>query len=305
MAQRDGRILRQGNTYEEVEIYRYITENTFDSYSWQLLEQKQRFISQIMTSKAPVRSMDDIDEAVLSYAEVKALATGNPLIKERMELDVEVGKLRILKAEHKNRLYRLQEQISTTLPEKMRAIELRISGYETDIQTAAPHQARDFEMTLNGTLYDEKKSAGEMLLAYAKQAFQLGGQVIGTYKGFDMTINTESLIRTEPYIELRGAITHKVYLGDDAVGNMTRLDNAINAFGVTLDNLRHDLESTKVQLENAKKEVDKSFAQEFELKQKTARLDELTHELAMDTKDDAMEIGCDDAPEEAIADMER
>lgn len=305
MAQRDGRILRQGNTYEEVEIYRYITENTFDSYSWQLLEQKQRFISQIMTSKAPVRSMDDIDEAVLSYAEVKALATGNPLIKERMELDVEVGKLRILKAEHKNRLYRLQEQISTTLPEKIRAIELRISGYEADIQTAAPHQTRDFEMTLNGTLYAEKKNAGEILLAYAKQAFQLGGQVIGTYKGFDMTINTESLLRTEPYIELRGAITHKVYLGDDAVGNITRLDNAINAFGVTLDNLRHDLESTKVQLENAKKEVDKPFAQEFELKQKTARLDELTHELAMDTKDVAMEIGGDDAPEETIAEMER
>ncbi len=305
MAQRDGRILRQGNTYEEVEIYRYITENTFDSYSWQLLEQKQRFISQIMTSKAPVRSMDDIDEAVLSYAEVKALATGNPLIKERMELDVEVGKLRILKAEHKNRLYRLQEQISTTLPEKIRAIELRISGYEADIQTAMPHQTRDFEMTLNGTLYDEKKSAGEMLLAFAKQAFQLGGQVIGTYKGFDMTINTESLLRTEPYIELRGAITHQVYLGDDALGNMTRLDNAINAFGVTLDNLRHDLESTKIQLENAKKEVEKPFAQEFELKQKTARLDELTHELAMDTKDVAMEIGGDDAPEEAIADMER
>ena len=305
MAQRDGRILRQGNTYEEVEIYRYITENTFDSYSWQLLEQKQRFISQIMTSKAPVRSMDDIDEAVLSYAEVKALATGNPLIKERMELDVEVGKLRILKAEHKNRLYRLQEQISTTLPEKIRAIVLRISGYETDIQTAAPHDTRDFEMTLNGTVYDEKKNAGEMLLAFAKQAFQLGGQVIGTYKGFDMTINTESLIRTEPYIELRGAITHKVYLGDDALGNITRLDNAINALGMNLENLRHDLESTKVQLENAKKEVDKPFAQEFELKQKTARLDELTHELAMDTKDDAMEIGGDEPPEEAIADMER
>lgn len=300
MEQRDGRILRQGNSYEEVEIYRYITENTFDSYSWQLLEQKQRFISQIMTSKAPVRSMDDIDEAVLSYAEVKALATGNPLIKERMELDVEVGKLRILKAEHKNRLYRLQEQISTTLPEKIRAIELKINGCETDIQTTAPYQTHDFEMALNGTVYDEKKNAGEMLLAYAKQAFQLGGQVIGTYKGFDMTINTESLIRTEPYIELRGAITHQVHLGDDALGNITRLDHVINAFGANLDNLRHDLESTKVQLENAKKEVDKPFAQEFELKQKTARLEELTHELAMDTKDEAMEIGGDEPPEETV-----
>ena len=305
MEQRDGRILRQGNTYKEVEIYRYITEGTFDSYSWQLLEQKQRFIGQIMTSKSPVRSMDDIDEAVLSYAEVKALAAGNPLIKERMELVTEVDKLKMFKAEHKNRSYRLQEQISTKLPEKIRALELRIKGYEADILTAAPYQNSDFEMTLNGTVYDEKKDAGEMLLAFAKQVHQLNGQVIGRYKGFDMTINTESLLRSEPYVELRGAITHSVLLGDDAFGNISRIDNAINAFGTKLDSLRHDLESAHVQLENAKKEVDKPFAQEFELKQKMTRLEELTHELAMDSKDTAMEIGGDDAPEEAIADMER
>jgi hypothetical protein len=269
------------------------------------LEQKQRFIGQIMTSKSPVRSMDDIDEAVLSYAEVKALAAGNPLIKERMELVTEVDKLKMFKAEHKNRSYRLQEQISTKLPEKIRALELRIKGYEVDTRTTDPYQSSDFEMTLNGTVYDEKKEAGEMLLAFAKQVHQLNGQVIGIYKGFEMTINTESLLRSEPYVQLRGAITHSVILGDDAFGNISRLDNAINAFGTNLDNLRHDLESAHIQLENAKKEVDKPFAQEFELKQKMARLEELTHELAMDCKDTAMEIGGDDAPEEAIADMER
>lgn len=305
MEQRDGRILRQGNTYAEVEIYRYITEGTFDSYSWQLLEQKQRFISQVMTSKSPVRSMDDIDEAVLSYAEVKALAAGNPLIKERMELATEVSKLRILKAEHKNRGYRLQEQISTRLPEQIRALELRIKGYTADLQTATSFNGTDFEMTLNGTAYDEKKAAGELLLVFAKQVHQLKGQVIGKYKGFDMAIGTESLLRSEPYVELRGAVTHSVYLGNDAIGNISRLDNAINAFAPNLDSLRHDLESANVQLESAKKEVGKPFAQEFELRQKTARLQELTHELAMDAKDTAMEIGGDDAPEETIADMER
>jgi len=305
MEQRDGRILRQGNTYEEVEIFRYITEGTFDSYSWQLLEQKQRFISQIMTSKSPVRSMDDIDEVVLSYAEVKALAAGNPLIKERMELATEVSKLRILRAEHKNRGYRLQEQISTKLPEQIRALELRIKGYEADLQTAAPYQTRDFEMSLNGTVYGEKKAAGEMLLAFAKQAHQLNGQVVGKYKGFDMTINTESLLRSEPYVELRGAVTHSVILGNDVLGNIARLDNAVNAFGPNLDSLRHDLESTHVQLENAKKEVDKPFTQEFELRQKTARLEELNHELAMDKRDEAIEIGGGEPPEESVAEMER
>ena len=294
MEQRNGRILRQGNMYDEVEIYRYITENTFDSYSWQLLEQKQRFISQIMTSKAPVRSADDIDDSVLSYAEVKALATGNPLIKERMELDVEVGKLKMLKAEHKNRTYRLQEQISTRLPEKIKAIELRIKGYEADIQTAASFIDKDFSMSLNGIAYDDKKKAGEMILALSKQVHQISGKTVGEYKGFPMTINADSLFKAESYIELKGAISHKVYLGDDSFGNITRLDNAIKGFEEQLKHYTDNMDNTKKQLESAKKEVEKPFPQEFELKQKTARLNELNHELSMDKKEDVQDIGEDD-----------
>ena len=307
MEQRNGRILRQGNMYEEVEIYRYITENTFDSYSWQLLEQKQRFISQIMTSKAPVRSADDIDESVLSYAEVKALATGNPLIKERMELDVEVGRLKMLKAEHKNQTYRLQDQISTRLPEKINATELRIKGFEADIQTAASFFSDDFEMTLNGEAYDDKKKAGEMILAFAKQVHQLGGKTIGKYNGFDMAINADSLFRIEPYIEIKGELTHRVYLGDDAHGNITRLDNAIKGFSEQLERHRHDLDASKVQLEKAKEEVDKPFAQEFELRQKTARLNELNHELSLNKNDETMEIDEGEQPEAGniVKEMER
>ena len=290
MEQRNGRILRQGNMYDEVEIYRYITENTFDSYSYQLLEQKQRFISQIMSSKTPVRSADDIDEAVLSYAEVKALATGNPLIKERMELDVEVGKLKMLKAEHKNRTYRLQEQISSRLPEKQKAIELKILGYEADIETAASFFSNDFRMTLNGTTYDDKKKAGEMILALAKQVHQMNGKSFGNYKGFEMTMNADSLFKADVYLELHGQITHRVFLGDDVHGNITRLDNMVNGFGEKLEHYQHELESVKVQLEKAKKEVDKPFDRALELRQKKAKLNELNHVLAMDEKDEAVEI---------------
>jgi len=273
----------------------------------QLLEQKQRFISQIMTSKAPVRSADDIDESVLSYAEVKALATGNPLIKERMELDVEVGRLKMLKAEHKNQTYRLQDQISTRLPEKINATELRIKGFEADIQTAASFFSDDFEMTLNGEAYDDKKKAGEMILAFAKQVHQLGGKTIGKYNGFDMAINADSLFRIEPYIELKGELTHRVYLGDDAHGNITRLDNAIKGFGEQLERHRHDLDASKVQLEKAKEEVDKPFAQEFELRQKTARLNELNHELSLNKNDETMEIDEGEQPEadNIVKEMER
>lgn len=307
MEQRNGRILRQGNMYVEVEIYRYITENTFDSYSWQLLEQKQRFISQIMTSKVPVRSADDIDESVLSYAEVKALATGNPLIKERMELDVEVGKLKMLKAEHKNRTYRLQEQISTKLPEQIKAIELRIKGYEADIQTATSFLDIDFDMTLNVAAYDDKKKAGEMILALSKQVHKISGKTIGKYKGLEMTMNADNLFKSEPYIELKGTLTHRVYLGDDTHGNITRLDNVIKGFEEQLNHNINDLESARKQLETAKKEVGKPFVHEFDLKQKTARLNELNHELSMDKQDVAVEIGDNDEPENSreVVGMER
>lgn len=307
MEQRDGRILRQGNMNDEVSIYRYVTENTFDSYSWQLLEQKQRFISQIMTSKTPVRSADDIDEAVLSYAEVKALAAGNPKIKERMELDVEVNKLIVLKAEHKNRTYRLQEQVSTRLPEQIKAMELRIQGYEADVKASVSFIDADFAMTINGAVYDEKKDAGEMILALAKQVHKINGQVIGSYGGFKMTINADSLFRVEPYIQLRGTITHTVHLGDDVHGNITRLDNAIKGLPDQLERCQQELEGVKTQLEKAKSEVDKPFAQAFELKEKTSRLEKLNHELSMNKKDQTMEIEDSEQPEpeKTIAGMER
>lgn len=259
-----------------------------------------------MTSKAPVRSADDIDEAVLSYAEVKALATGNPLIKERMELDVDISRLKLFKTGHKNQIYRMQDQISTRLPEKIKNIELRIVGYEADCLTAAFFEGKDFSMTLSGTVYTEKKDAGEMLLALSKQSHQISGKVIGEYKGFKFSIHEDSLFKTAPYIELKGEITHRIDLGSDAFGNLTRIDNIIKDFPEQIEHKKHDLDSAISQLENAKREVDKPFEQEFELKQKTTRLNELNHELSMDEKDDVVEISDDEQPEnEKAVGMER
>ncbi len=301
LAQRKGRILRQGNQNEEVEIYRYVTEQTFDAYSYQLIEQKQRFIGQIMTSKAPVRSTADLDEAVLSYAEVKALATGNPLIKERMELDVDVSRLKLLKGEYRNQKYRYETQISTTLPRKIGTIKQRIEGLKTDIEAAKKYEGEDFSMILGGKPYIEKKDAGELLLSGIKTVKDQAAHKVGQYKGFDILLRRTDLFN-QPYIELQGSITHRIEMGSDSFGNIQRIDNLIKSLPEKLQYRVEELSSTKKQIEVAKQEIQKPFDQEFELKQKLVRLDELNHELSMDEKDDIPDIGDEDSsvPEKVV-----
>jgi hypothetical protein len=298
LEQRNGRILRQGNMNEEVEIYRYVTEQTFDAYSYQLIEQKQRFIGQIMTSKAPVRSAADLDEAALSYAEVKALATGNPLIKERMELDVEVSRLKLLKSEYRNQKYRYETQISTTLPRKISAIKQRIQGLEADIQTSRRYEDAEFSMDIGGKTYTEKKDAGELLLSSIKTIEDQESHTVGQYKGFDILLQRDDLFK-QPYIELQGRIRHRIEMGSDVHGNIQRIDNLIKSLPDLLEYKVDELSSTEKQIEVAKQEVKKPFSQEFELKQKLIRLDELNHELAMDVKEETQDIGDeDDTPAE-------
>lgn len=290
LAQRNGRILRQGNMNEEVEIYRYVTEQTFDAYSYQLIEQKQRFIGQIMTSKAPVRSAADLDEAALSYAEVKALATGNPKIKERMELDVEVSRLKLLKSEYRNQKYRYETQISTTLPRRISAIKQRIEGLKTDVQTGKQYEDADFSMTLGGKSYTEKKDAGELLLSSMKTIKDQKPHEVGHYKGFDILLQRDDLFK-QPYMELQGSIRHRIEMGSDAFGNIQRMDNLIKNLPDMLRHRNEELSSTEKQLEVAKQEIQKPFGQEDELKDKLIRLDELNHELAMDEKEETPDIG--------------
>ena len=205
-----------------------MTEQTFDAYSYQLIEQKQRFIGQIMTSKAPVRSAADLDEAALSYAEVKALATGNPLIKERMELDVEVSRLKLLKSEYRNQKYRYETQISTTLPRKISAIIQRIQGLKADIQTVKQYENAEFSMTIGGKTYTEKKDAGELLLSSMKTIKDQEPHTVGQYKGFDILLQRDDLFK-QPYIELQGSIRHRIEMGSDVHGNIQRIDNLIKS----------------------------------------------------------------------------
>lgn len=290
LAQRNGRILRQGNMNKEVEIYRYVTEQTFDAYSYQLIEQKQRFIGQIMTSKAPVRSAADLDEAALSYAEVKALATGNPKIKERMELDVEVSRLKLLKSEYRNQKYRYETQISTTLPRRISAIKQRIEGLRTDVRTGKQYEDADFSMTLGGKSYTEKKDAGELLLSGIRTIKDQEPHEVGHYKGFDILLQRDDLFK-QPYMEIQGSIRHRIEMGSDAFGNIQRIDNLIKNLPDMLRHKNEELSSTEKQLEVAKQEIQKPFGQEDELKEKLIRLDELNHELAMDKKEETPDIG--------------
>lgn len=302
LEQRNGRILRQGNINEEVEIYRYVTEQTFDAYSYQLIEQKQRFIGQIMTSKAPVRSAAYLDEAVLSYAEVKALATGNPLIKERMELDVEVSRLKLLKSEYRNQKYRYEAQISTIVPKKIAIIKQYINGLKTDIQTAKKYESKEFLMTIGNKTYTDKKDVGELLLSSIKLIKNQESHKVGEYKGFDILLQRDDLFK-QPYMELQGSIRHRIQMGSDAFGNVQRIDNLIKSLPDMLQHRNQELSSIKKQLDVAKQEIHKPFDQEIEFKQKLIRLDELNHELAMDKKEETPDIGDGDtAPPEKLMD---
>ena len=296
MTQRNGRIIRQGNRNKEVKVFNYVTEGTFDAYLWQTLENKQRFISQIMTSKSPVRSCDDVDEQALSYAEVKALCAGNPLIKEKMDLDVQVAKLKVLKADHQSQKYRLEDKLLTQFPADIQQQRAHISALKTDAETAAAHP-QDKEnfcgMTIKGMMFDDKKAAGERLLLARQEMPNADMMLLGTYRGFELNIRFDSF-KNEHQAVLRAELSYPVSLGDDARGNITRLDNAIDNFADRIADAENALQNLEQQKQAAEVEVAKPFAQEEELAEKSARLAELNALLNIDRDRSSSQ----DAPEE-------
>ena len=304
--QQEGRILRQGNMNDKVKIFRYVTEGTFDSYSWQLIENKQKFIGQIMTSKSPVRSCEDIDEAALSYAEVKALATGNPYIKEKMDLDIQVSKLKLLKANHTSQRYRLEDNIAKHYPMQITALKERLEGYRADIKTYAAHKPVDkdaFSMKIGNRTYTDKKEAGAALIDMCRSAKQPNMAVtIGEYQGFKMSVSFDSFF-SKFTISLKGSLSHEVEIGADPLGNLQRLSNALEGMTGKMADVEQKLSNVEHQLETAKVEVTKPFAQEQELAEKLERLAELNALLNMDEKgDNALDMG-DDEPEDEIGEQ--
>ena len=297
LQQRLGRIVRQGNENEEVEIYRYVTEGTFDAYLYQLVENKQKFIAQIMTSKAPVRVADDVDETALSYSEIKALATGNPLIIEKCNLDMEVARLNMLKASHLNQVYALEELVYRKYPEEITRLTERIAGYEQDVALAAAHpkaQEGFCGMEVDGRHYTEKEDAGKAIIDVCTRMTGPDAVLLGQYRGFSMVLAYDG--RSNEYrITLKGTLSHTVTLGADVFGNITRLDNALENLAGSLQAEQNSLEETKTQLENARTELAAPFAREEELAEKTARLKELNILLNMDEKDKTL---LDDTPDE-------
>lgn len=297
LQQRLGRIVRQGNENEEVEIYRYVTEGTFDAYLYQLVENKQKFIAQIMASKAPVRVADDVDETALSYSEIKALATGNPLIIEKCNLDMEVARLNMLKASHLNQVYALEELVYRKYPEEITRLTERIEGYEQDVALAAAHpkaQEGFCGMEVDGKHYTEKEDAGKAIIDVCTRMTGSDAVLLGQYRGFSMVLAYDG--RSNEYrITLKGTLSHTVTLGVDVFGNITRLDNALENLAGSLQAEQNSLEETKAQLENARTELATPFAREEELAEKTARLKELNILLNMDEKDKTL---MDDTPDE-------
>ncbi len=285
LEQRSGRIIRQGNSNPEVDIYRYVTEQTFDAYLYQLVEGKQKFASQIMTSKSPVRSAEDIDETALSYAEIKMLATGNPYIKEKMDLDIQVQKLKLLKSNFLSEKYALEDKIIKYYPQRITSLENRINGLKADVKTAKQHPKptddRFIGMEVKGVFYSEKAEAGKAIIEACKQMNSPDPIPLGKYRGFE----TELLFNTTERsyeVRIKGATSKNITLGDDAHGNIIRIDNGIEKFAESLTFAESELENTKAQFETAKKEVQKPFIQEDELRTKLARLDELNILLNMD-----------------------
>ena len=294
LQQREGRIVRQGNENPEVEIYSYVTEQTFDAYLYQLVENKQKFIGQIMTSKSPVRSAEDVDEQALSYAEIKALATGNPYIKEKMDLDVAVSKLKLLKQNHLSQRYSLEDMIIKYYPQRIKEGEERIAGYNADIERAKENTFPSVEnfspMVIEDVTYDEKKGAGSAILVACKAMTSPEPKTIGSYRGFNMELSFNSFEK-EYVLTLVGSLRHSVSLGADVYGNITRLDNVISSMPDKLNACEERLADTKVQLENAKAEVERPFPQEEELSQKMERLAELNALLDMDHHDNEIVDG--------------
>ena len=286
MTQRNGRIIRQGNMNKEVKVFNYVTEGTFDSYLFQTLENKQRFISQIMTSKSPVRSCDDVDEQALSYAEIKALCAGNPLIKEKMDLDVQVAKLKVLKADHQSQKFRLQDKLLTKFPADIRETNAYIDGVKADAQLAAAHpqvQEGFCGMTIKGVTYDEKKTAGERLVLACSELPNAEEKVIGSYRGFELSLRFDTY-RSEYQAILKGQRRYPVPLGTDPLGNIIRLDNSLNNFPERINSAENELATLHQQQAAAQIEVEKPFPQEEELAEKSARLAELNAQLDVDEK---------------------
>ena len=297
MTQRNGRIIRQGNQNKQVYVYNYVTESTFDAYLYQTLENKQKFISQIMTSKSPMRSCDDIDEQALSYAEIKALCAGDPRIREKMDLDVQVAKLKVLRGDFQNQKYRLEDKLLKTFPEEIQKQKTRIAALQQDSQIAAAHP-QDKEnfcgMTIKGMVYDDKKAAGERLLLARQEMPNADMMLLGTYRGFELNIRFDSF-KNEHQAVLRAELSYPVLLGDDARGNITRLDNAIDNFADRIADAENALQNLEQQKQAAEVEVAKPFAQEEELTEKSARLAELNALLNIDRDRSSSQ----DTPEES------
>ena len=306
LEQRSGRIIRQGNRNKEVHIYRYVTESTFDAYLWQTVENKQKFISQIMTSKSPVRSCEDVDETALSYAEIKALCAGDKRIKEKMDLDVDVARLKLMKASHQSQQFRLEDNLLRHFPEQIRQNESFVEGFTADMQTLAghPHPVDGFAgMEVKGDLLTDKDNAGAAILEAFKDAKGMEPVPIGSYRGFAMSLTVEDFGR-DFILTLKGKMNHRVTLGKDARGNLTRIDNTLNAMPDRLQNVRNTLDALTAQMETAKAELGKPFPQEDELRTKSARLAELNAELNIDDRT-PMEQMAEDAPAVQSAKAER
>ena len=288
LEQRSGSIIRQGNSNPKVEIYRYVTKQTFDAYLYQLVEGKQKFASQIMTSKSPVRSAEDIDETALSYAEIKMLATGNPYIKEKMDLDIQVQKLKLLKSNFLSEKYSLEDKIIKYYPQRITSLENRINGLTEDVKTAKQHPKptddRFVGMEVKGVFYSEKADAGKAIIEACKEMTSPAPIPLGKYRGFETELSFDTTERSY-CVTVKGETGKQVSLGDDVFGNITRIDNAVERFADDLEKAKDSLADTKNQFETAQKEVQKPFVQEEELKLKLARLDKLNILLNMDKKE--------------------
>ena len=298
LEQRAGRTIRQGNENPVVGLYRYVTEETFDAYLYQLVEGKQKFASQIMTSKSPVRSADDIDETALSYAEIKMLATGNPYIKEKMDLDIQVQKLRLLKSSYLSEIYALEDKIIKYFPQQIAVKTELISALESDLATAQEHPKptddRFVGIEVKGAFCSEKAEGGQKIIDACQQMNSPDPITLGTYRGFGLELSFDTMERTYK-VKIRGAASRTISLGTDPAGNITRIDNAIEKISDNLEAVKAELEGLEKQFEVAKKEVKKPFSKEQELKEKTDRLNVLNGLLNVDKRDNEL---ADDAPDE-------
>ena len=301
LEQRSGRIVRQGNENPKVDIYRYVTEGTFDAYLYQLVEGKQKFASQIMTSKSPVRSAEDIDATALSYAEIKMLATGNPYIKEKMDLDIQVQKLRLIKSSFLSEKYALEDKIVKFYPQQIATLREAIAGLEADGKTRQEHfkptDDRFAGMEIKGVSHTEKADAGKAIIDACKQMESPDPVPLGKYRGFELELSFNTMERIYE-VRIHGSTSRKIALGDDVFGNISRIDNAIERIPDVLEDKRLELENVEKQLENAKAEVDKPFPQEEKLQQMTTRLNELDILLNLDKKENEL---ADDEPDEGEA----